>query len=54
MAEELLAVKHIRNITFELCLYGYGNIEKWGPSMGHLWRTSPDIGYYQFTFFNLN
>ena len=28
-----------RNITFELCAWGFGNVETFGPSMGHLWRT---------------
>lgn len=43
MFEALESVKHIRNITFELCLYGWGNVEDWGPDMGHLWRTGYDI-----------
>lgn len=43
MADALKAVKHLRNITFELCLYGWGNVELWGPDAGHLWRTSGDI-----------
>lgn len=32
-----------RDITFELCLYGWGNVHSWGPGMGHFWRTSRDI-----------
>ena len=32
-----------RNVTFELCLYGWGNVENWGSEFGHLWRTSGDI-----------
>ena len=43
MGEALLAVKNVRNISFELCLYGWGNVEKWGHKLGHLWRTSGDI-----------
>ena len=31
-----------KNITFELCLYGWGNVEIWGPDAGHLWRTGYD------------
>ena len=36
-------VRHIRNITFELCAWGWGNVETFGPRFGHLWRTSQDI-----------
>lgn len=43
MADAVIAAKPIRNITLELCLYGYGNVEVWGPDAGHLWRTSFDI-----------
>ena len=43
MAEALANVKSIRNITFELCAWGWGNVENFGPKFGHLWRTSPDI-----------
>jgi len=43
MAAELAAVKETRNITFELCAWGFGNVETFGPGMGHLWRTSQDI-----------
>ena len=33
-----------RNVTLELCLYGWGNVEKWGKQIGgHLWRTAGDI-----------
>ena len=33
-----------KNVTVELCLYGWGNVEQWGPdSPAHLWRTSKDI-----------
>ena len=43
MANALANVKSIRNITFELCAWGWGNVENFGPKFGHLWRTSPDI-----------
>lgn len=43
MAAELAAVKDIRNITFEMCAWGFGNVETFGPGFGHLWRTSADI-----------
>ncbi len=33
------------NLTFELCLYGWGNVENWGYKYGSLWRTSGDIRY---------
>jgi alpha-galactosidase len=43
MGEAILKAKDRKNITFELCLYGWGNVEEWGPRYGHLWRTSGDI-----------
>jgi alpha-galactosidase len=43
MAAALAAVRPERNITFELCAWGFGNVETFGPRMGHLWRTGPDI-----------
>lgn len=43
MGEALMKAKSRRNITFELCLYGWGNVEEWAPKYGHLWRTSGDI-----------
>ena len=42
MADALAAAKSERDILFELCLYGWGNVEEWGPEMGHLWRTGGD------------
>ena len=30
---------------FEICLYGWGNVEIWGPDAGHLWRTGYDAAY---------
>ena len=43
MASELESVRDQRNITFELCAWGFGNVETFGSQMGHLWRTSQDI-----------
>jgi len=43
MASELDSVRDQRNITFELCAWGFGNVETFGGQMGHLWRTSQDI-----------
>ena len=43
MASELESVRALRNITFELCAWGFGNVETFGGQMGHLWRTSQDI-----------
>ena len=43
MAQALAAAKTKRNITFELCAWGFGNVETFGSKFGHLWRTSPDI-----------
>ena len=43
MASELASVRDQRNITFELCAWGFGNVETFGGGMGHLWRTSQDI-----------
>ena len=39
MAAELAAARPIRNITFELCAWGFGNVETFGREFGHLWRT---------------
>ena len=33
----------VRNITLELCAWGFGNVETFGSKMAHLWRTSQDI-----------
>merc|ERR1711971_485499 len=43
MASELDSVRDQRNITFELCAWGFGNVETFGGQMGHLWRTSQDM-----------
>ncbi len=42
MADVLATAKSERDIIFELCAWGYGNVEEWGPGMGHLWRTGSD------------
>jgi len=36
-------MQNIRNITLELCAWGFGNVEQFGNKFGHLWRTSADI-----------
>ena len=36
-------MKNVRNITFELCAWGFGNVETFGASFGHVWRTSMDV-----------
>ena len=43
MAKAIADVKSVRNITFELCAWGWGNVENFGPRFGHLWRTGPDV-----------
>lgn len=43
MAKALLNAKSRRNITFEMCAWGFGNVETFGPKFGHLWRTTGDI-----------
>lgn len=44
MGEQILAAaKNKKNITVELCLYGWGNVETWGFAYAQLWRTSQDI-----------
>lgn len=32
-----------KKIVFEMCLYGFANVEKWGRNHGHIWRTTGDI-----------
>lgn len=35
-----------RDIVFNLCQYGYGDVWKWGKEVGgHSWRTAGDLGY---------
>lgn len=33
-----------RDIIFNLCQYGMGDVWKWGNEAGHTWRTGPDLG----------
>lgn len=33
-----------RDIVFNLCQYGMGDVWKWGASVGNSWRTGPDLG----------
>ena len=44
MVAALEAVRAKRNITFEMCLYGWDHVETWGSTSGdHLWRATQDI-----------
>ena len=46
MGDVILKFREEKNITFELCLYGWGNVEKWASKFGDvLWRTSGDIRF---------
>ncbi len=33
-----------RDIVFNLCQYGMGDVWKWGGEVGHCWRTTGDLG----------
>jgi alpha-galactosidase len=33
-----------RDIVFNLCQYGMGEVWKWGGDVGHCWRTTGDLG----------
>ncbi|RYZ49171.1 MAG: alpha-galactosidase [Sphingobacteriales bacterium] len=33
-----------RDLVFNLCQYGMGDVWKWGAEAGHSWRTGPDLG----------
>jgi alpha-galactosidase len=33
-----------RDMVFNLCQYGNGEVWKWGGDYGHLWRTTGDLG----------
>ncbi len=33
-----------RDIIFNLCQYGMGNVWEWGAQVGHCWRTTGDLG----------
>jgi len=36
-----------RDIVYNLCQYGMGDVWKWGGEVGaHCWRTAGDLGYY--------
>jgi alpha-galactosidase len=36
--------KQPRDIIFNLCQYGAGNVWEWGGEVGHCWRTTGDLG----------
>lgn len=36
--------KQKRDIVFNLCQYGMGDVWKWGADMGNSWRTTGDLG----------
>ncbi len=36
--------KQNRDIVFNLCQYGMGDVWKWGGEVGHCWRTTGDLG----------
>ena len=36
--------KQNRDIVFNLCQYGMGEVWKWGGDVGHCWRTTGDLG----------
>ena len=36
--------KQNRDIVFNLCQYGMGEVWKWGGDMGNCWRTTDDLG----------
>jgi alpha-galactosidase len=33
-----------RDVVFNLCQYGMGDVWKWGAEVGHCWRTTGDLG----------
>jgi len=33
-----------RDVVFNLCQYGMGDVWKWGGKVGHSWRTTGDLG----------
>jgi alpha-galactosidase len=37
--------KQDRDIVFNLCQYGMGDVWKWGGEVGHCWRTGGDLGF---------
>jgi len=43
-----------RDIIFNLCQYGRGNVWEWGAKVGgHCWRTAGDLGFELDRFFNV-
>ena len=43
-----------RDIIFNLCQYGMGNVWEWGADVGgHSWRTAGDLGFELDRFFNV-
>ncbi|MCX7886612.1 MAG: putative Ig domain-containing protein [Verrucomicrobiae bacterium] len=38
-----------RDIVFNLCQYGMGEVWKWGGEVGHCWRTTGDLGLERAT-----
>ena len=51
MGQALRLAQKRKNITMELCLYGWGNVEEWGFEFAQLWRTSGDIRYANFQLY---
>ncbi len=50
---ELLKRQH-RDIVFNLCQYGMGEVWEWGAEVGgHCWRTSGDLGFELDNFFEV-
>ncbi|MBN1901447.1 NPCBM/NEW2 domain-containing protein [Candidatus Sumerlaeota bacterium] len=46
--------KEKRDIVFNLCQYGMGNVWEWGEEAGgHCWRTSGDLGYHLDNIFGV-
>jgi alpha-galactosidase len=39
-----LLQKQDRDIVFNLCQYGMGDVWRWGGEVGHCWRTTGDLG----------
>ena len=43
-----------RDLIFNLCQYGRGNVWEWGAKVGgHCWRTAGDLGFELDRFFNV-
>jgi hypothetical protein len=46
--------KHPRDIIYNLCQYGMGEVWKWGRDVGgHSWRTAGDLGFELDRFFDI-